>query len=91
MKPLEITIGISPDDLAPWNGAIVPVRFVFTETGGAFHLPPPSHLSPEVLKRLRVDYEKIAPSLAEQSREIFLFLLNTPGGRATRDELIEHL
>lgn len=91
MKPIEITIVISPADLAPWNGAEVPVRFVFTETGGTFHLPPPPHLSPEVLKQLRVDYAKIASHLTEQSQEILWFLLNTSGGQATRQELMKHV
>ena len=39
MKTLEIVIKISPADLAPWDGAEVPVRFVISETGIAVHYP----------------------------------------------------
>ena len=91
MKTLEIVIKISPADLAPWDGAEVPVRFVISETGIAVHYPSPPNLMPEILERLRVSYVEIASSLTCQSREIFCFLLNTSGGQATYQELIDHV
>ena len=94
MKPLEMTIAISPVDLAPWKGADVPVRFIITKRSVevCFPQPPnltPDVLTPEVLRQLRTDFSEIKLSLSLQSRELLWFLLNTANGKATREELIE--
>ena len=96
MKPLEITIAISPADLAPWNGAEVPVRFVFTKRRVEVILPQPSNLAlevltPETLERLRATFSEIKLSLSLQSRDLLWYLLNTADGKATREELIESI
>ena len=90
MKPLEMTIGISPADLAPWNGAEVPVRFIITERSVRVCIPPPfPGLTPEILAQLRVDFSKIKLSLSTQSHDLLWFLLKTPQGMATREEVID--
>jgi len=91
MRPLEITIGISPADLAPWNGAEVPVRFIIMDRSVNVCIPPFPNLTPEELARLRLDFSKIMLSLSPKSRELLWFLLNTPEGKATRNELMDHV
>ena len=91
MRPLEITIGIHPADLAPWNGAEVPVRFIFTETGVEVCFPKLLNLTPEVLDRLRAEFPLIKTSLSPRSREIMWSLLQTSEGMATREELIDQV
>ncbi len=49
MRAKEMTIWISPADLAPWNGAEVPVRFVFMEKCVEVWLPSVPDLEPEEL------------------------------------------
>lgn len=91
MRPMEITIGISPADLAPWNGAEVPVRFIISEKSVRVCFPQIPPLASEVLKQLRADYAEIESSLSPQSRELLFFLLHTTDGRTTRQELIDHI
>ena len=91
MRPMEIVVGISPADLAPWNGAEVPVRFVITERSVTMCFPHFPTLTPEILERLRIDFSEIEQSLSRLSQDILWFLLNTPEGKATRQELIDSL
>lgn len=91
MRPKEFVVWINPAELAPWNGAEVPVRFVWMENGITVHYPRSPHLSPELLQQLRTDYVEIASSLTPQSQRIFWFLLNTAEGWANGRDLIEYI
>jgi len=90
MRPLEITIGISPADLAPWNGAEVPVRFIITET--MIHVeydPPPKNQS--FMDQLQKEFTKIEPYITGQSLDIMRFFLEIPTGKTSRKSLIKHI
>ncbi|HBT77778.1 MAG TPA: hypothetical protein DEB39_12830 [Planctomycetaceae bacterium] len=91
MRPKEMIAWISPADLAPWNGAEVPVRFVFTERSVEVWLPTVPDLKPEELERLRTVFSEIESALSPQSREILWLLLHSEGGKATRKELLENV
>ena len=91
MKPLEITIAISPADLDSWKGAEVPIRFVITKRSVEVCIPQPTSLTPGILTQLRATFSEIKPSLSQQSRELLCFLLNTDKGQATREELIDSI
>ncbi len=90
MRPKEIIAWISPADLAPWNGAEVPVRFVFTDTTILMEFGPPSEKQ-SFMERLRGEFAKIESSLFGQSLEIMRFLVATPTGQTDRDQLIDHI
>jgi len=90
MRPMEITVGIHPNDLAPWKGAEVPVRFVITETTILVQFaPPPPILS--FMEELRQKFVKIETFLSGQSLQIMRFLLETQSGQATRAEFIDNI
>ena len=91
MKLVEFTIvGINPDDYASWNGAEVPARI--TITSETMHLsivlPPPTR---PLVERLLPDFAKIETKLSRQSRKILEYLLDTDGGWATHQDLLDEV
>jgi hypothetical protein len=92
---MEITIGIGaglipPAYLARCNGTKVSLQTTHTETmiHVQFEPPPPVKL---LLERLREEATEILPDISEHSREILWFILKTPDGWTTHQELIEHV
>ncbi len=90
MRPKEITVWISPADLAPWNGAEVPIRFVWTETTILVELGP-SFEKQSFMERLRMKFAKIESQVSGQSLEIMRLILATPSGELSRKALLKHI
>jgi len=93
MKSMEIAIGIGsalipPAYLARCNGAKVSLQTTPTETMIYIQFEPPPLVSP-LLERLRLEAAEIMPDISERSREILWFMLTTPDGWTTHQELID--
>lgn len=88
MRPKEMIVEITPADLAPWNGAPAPVRFVWTETSILVRFDPPPETA-TFMERLRRDFTAIESQLTGQSLEIMRFLVDAPIGQTRREQLMD--
>ena len=90
MKLLELTVLINPADLAPWNGADVPIRFTIGETRVLMEIVSPP-TKPSGMERPRQEFSRIASSLSGQSLEMMQLILSTESGEIARKVLVKQI
>jgi hypothetical protein len=95
MKPMEITITIGAGLIPPAylvRCSSAKVTRETTPTGTMLHIQfePPLPVSC-LLERLRQEAAEIMLDISAQSWEILWFMLNTPEGWATHQELTDHV
>ncbi len=90
MKLLNLTVLINPADLAPWNGADVPVRFIISDTKVQMEIDsPPAKQS--FMERLRMDFAGIESHFSGQSLDIMSLILATASGEIARKILVKQI